>query len=620
MKTYHFLSFLFLFFSLTHVQAQHDPSHEEHQTIGFLAPVSDEKGGEPFFKIPELRSHDGQLSVDLNIQYSDFKIGKDSVHLRSYVLPELGQPGLWGPTLRVKPNDRMVVQIHNRLPHDKPYLFALEEKWAKELDKGKELSDDLQAVIASVAWFLDAKDLDSSRIKVVRKGKEWVLITERKDKELLLPMLLAGHGGHAHQSSHKEIQVSGNFGGHPDHNIPHDYNTTNLHVHGWHVSPFQDDVFRKVLPSFSSNYTYDLDNHTPGTFWYHPHVHGATAIQVASGMSGALIIEEDNLDAYPALAEASKPEHERILIFNQIIYDIETGTLESFDSLAKGAAPPRGTTINGIVKPQMEMRLGEVQRWRLIHSGYNTTLALGFDSTVFEVYQIAVDGIMFKKARRVRSVHMAPGNRTDLLVKMKQAAGDFPIYSITYMGACEYFPETKACKEWSTDSSKKIATVHVSGDPISMDFPTILPGPAPGHEDILSVVYQREIEFSFENGYSINGQPFKHDRIDQKPLLGTSEEWKIFSGHPYHIHVNPFQVWEYQGKKVNPPLWKDVIFVQGDSALVRTRYQKYWGDFVLHCHILYHEDQGMMQRVRIVQDCEESDLSEQQCTQSQLKK
>lgn len=104
--------------------------------------------------------------------------------------------------------------------------------------------------------------------------------------------------------------------------------------------------------------------------------------------------------------------------------------------------------------------------------------------------------------------------------------------------------------------------------------------------------------------------------------LGTAEEWKISSvnalGHPFHIHVNPFQIQriiknatnvdvslpgatddaQYAGLK---GVWKDTLFVKvGYTAYVRTRYQRYIGDFVLHCHILDHEDQGMMQNVRIV--------------------
>jgi L-ascorbate oxidase len=119
-------------------------------------------------------------------------------------------------------------------------------------------------------------------------------------------------------------------------------------------------------------------------------------------------------------------------------------------------------------------------------------------------------------------------------------------------------------------------------------------------------------------------QPYKADRLDRKLTLGTAEEWKLTStraGHPFHIHVNPFEVISIvnnaaPGTDVSAPgardgddpqypgmkgMWKDTLWVKPNYTLtVRTRYQRYIGEFVLHCHILDHEDQGMMQNVAIV--------------------
>ncbi|NQY28861.1 MAG: multicopper oxidase domain-containing protein [Flavobacteriaceae bacterium] len=91
--------------------------------------------------------------------------------------------------------------------------------------------------------------------------------------------------------------------------------------------------------------------------------------------------------------------------------------------------------------------------------------------------------------------------------------------------------------------------------------------------------------------------------------LGDAEEWEIYTtsnpgqnvvSHPYHIHINPFQVIKFGEDKLDTPVWKDVVMVtKGGKAKIRARYEDYWGDFVLHCHLLHHEDQGMMQRIRI---------------------
>jgi FtsP/CotA-like multicopper oxidase with cupredoxin domain len=143
----------------------------------------------------------------------------------------------------------------------------------------------------------------------------------------------------------------------------------------------------------------------------------------------------------------------------------------------------------------------------------------------------------------------------------------------------------------------------------------------------------------------MNSAPYDPDRIDRTLLLGSTDEWTLtsfFVNHPFHIHVNPFQIVDIRQRDPNarcpngvpdpsctvpsivpnnPATWVDVsgpgdpnveqyanlkgvwrdtiLVVQGYVVRFRTRYERYIGDYVLHCHILDHEDQGMMQNVRI---------------------
>ena len=145
-------------------------------------------------------------------------------------------------------------------------------------------------------------------------------------------------------------------------------------------------------------------------------------------------------------------------------------------------------------------------------------------------------------------------------------------------------------------------------------------------------------KFQVSNGIGIkkpyDPQPYDPNRMDRTLTLGTADEWTLESrraSHPFHIHVNPFQIveiidhngndvsgdptpeqrahpekdrdWDYRGLK---GVWKDTLWIKGPSdkgsrykIVVRTRYKKYPGTFVLHCHILDHEDEGMMQNVCI---------------------
>jgi L-ascorbate oxidase len=135
----------------------------------------------------------------------------------------------------------------------------------------------------------------------------------------------------------------------------------------------------------------------------------------------------------------------------------------------------------------------------------------------------------------------------------------------------------------------------------------------------------------FTAGFQVDGKSFDPTRIDRTLKLHDVDEWTLSSAtgsHPFHIHVNPFQVVKIldpSGKDVSAPdavddyggvspdpeypglkgVWKDTLWVKSAAdqkkytIVVRTRYERYIGDFVLHCHILDHEDQGMMQMVRV---------------------
>jgi L-ascorbate oxidase len=156
-----------------------------------------------------------------------------------------------------------------------------------------------------------------------------------------------------------------------------------------------------------------------------------------------------------------------------------------------------------------------------------------------------------------------------------------------------------------------------------------------------SLTFNIDVSQINETFFEINGHPYDPNRIDRTLMLGGADEWTLksnFVSHPFHIHVNPFQIVKIiapDGKTdVSAPgavdnfardgndnpvvdtqypglkgVWKDTLFVKNVplgggktgqyTVVVRTRYERYIGDFVLHCHILDHEDQGMMENVRI---------------------
>ncbi len=405
-----------------------------------------------------------------------------------------------------------------------------------------------------------------------------------------------------------------------DPNVPHGFNTTNLHTHGLHVSPAgnSDNVLMSVRPGRTFEYEIKIPkDHPAGTYWYHPHKHGAVAIQVANGLAGALIVRGD-IDEVPAIRAA----RERVLVFQQIPYALtndpyEPGKqalmVEDFSMFAPGRWEQSGrrTTINGEVEPTFKLRPGEVQRWRLIHAGVRETLRLKLvresdPGSVVAHYQLAHDGITTGRLDRVDETEMYPGYRTDVLVKAGNRAE-------TWLLLDEESPDGTGLLG-ETESRKVLARVVVEGRSVegrggSMPLPDeatlarLAPfEPIEDHELTGTQQARFEVDVRFNPPkFLINGKEYDPHAPPRRLELGAVEEWFVsssrFSGHPFHIHVNPFQVMTNDGKV----LWKDTLFVRPETSVrVRTRYRRYIGQFVLHCHTLDHEDLGMMEKLEIV--------------------
>jgi len=390
-------------------------------------------------------------------------------------------------------------------------------------------------------------------------------------------------------------------------NIPHDFNVTNFHTHGLHVSPAgnSDNVLLKIKPG--QNFAFEIKvprNHPPGTFWYHAHIHGSTALQVASGVSGMLIIK-GGLDDVPEIKAAKQ----KVFVFQQLSYD-EQGVIENYDVFGPGRWEElqRQTTINGQIVPTIYMRPGEVQRWRFVNSHVRNPIYVQLED--HKLNEISVDGIALGKINTWNNIELYPGYRSDVLVKANylnsQQSREFLLYdagSKDGIGAAVI------------EDRQILAKVVIRGTAVQMDLPpaTDLAGLVP-FEDITDneVTGAQDVRFSVEliNGvpiFTINEREFDPSFV-RTLKLGDIEEWRLSVTptsdapvHPFHIHVNPFQMTRTGPDGSIEKVWKDTLAVViGEDQIVRTRYERYVGKFVIHCHILDHEDMGMMETVEVI--------------------
>lgn len=540
------------------------------------------------------------------------------------------------------------------------------------------------------------------------------------------------------------------------------YNDTNNHFHGGWVSPdgISDNVMRTLPPNSTHLYEYEYNipqEHPAGTFWYHPHVHGSTAIQVGSGMAGAIIIRGDRwprADAAGQLAPGDidvllrhpdgTPIPDKIFLLQQIQYACrvkadgtpkpdaemwtcaadELGKLDSYKLFLNPGpqwdASGRFTTVNGAVGAPLQEHavVGKPERWRFIHGGISDTIRLQVfprkqvevaavgsltlfertpaaeqDAVIREVcdvdgdpvglFEIATDGLTRPSVLATNERFMQPGYRSDLLMYFSKP-GEYCVidgavtpnqgipgsldtrrllFTVTVDPAAGEIPE-------ATDAINGLLSAAVEASPLTGELKArVLAEVSTGnlasfapHASLAAATIDniQHVAFALGGGVQTDapnvplgagigyrrtgpGAPAPTPgiwRYSDNPLdaiqltLGDVDEWRLksndaFAGHPFHIHVNPFEIMavnknfpqpdgttvtrdltvqndivngqevpsEYFGMK---GAFKDVIFTApGAEVVLRSTYKRYTGTFVIHCHILYHEDIGMMRKVII---------------------
>lgn len=388
-------------------------------------------------------------------------------------------------------------------------------------------------------------------------------------------------------------------------NGPHGLNTTNLHTHGLHVSPLgnSDNVLLEIPPGERLRYRFEIPkDHPAGVFYYHAHKHGSTAVQLGSGMAGALIVE-GGVDRLPEIRAAA----ERLLVLQQFPIS-RKGTVEWKDVVFDDPHVP--TLVNGRLKPRLPLRPGEVQRWRFLHAGPREALRLSLADAAgrpVPLHRIAVDGLTTGRREPTSALDLGPGNRTDVLVQLP-AAGTY------YLLKSEVRP---GHGDGPAAAAQVLAEVAVGGPPLKMALPTdaaLRPLAPFATLATAARVGHQSAELSVEGtAYRVDGRPFDAGNPPRRLKLGTVDEWKVSAGagssliHPFHIHVNPFEVLAINGRRLGHPLWMDTILIGGAGSgyptrevLFRTRYRDFTGRFMLHCHNAVHEDMGMMELVEIV--------------------
>ena len=380
---------------------------------------------------------------------------------------------------------------------------------------------------------------------------------------------------------------------------------TNLHFHGLHVSPSgnADNVFLEVPPGENQTYEFSLPkDHRGGTYWYHPHVHHLIARQVWAGLAGLLIVRGE-LDDIPEIRHAD----EEFLVLKDFGLDAN-GDLLTPDPTPRIMQGREGDLIlvNGELTPTFRIPKDGLLRLRFLNASVARYYRLQLED--HPMYLIVTDGGPIAEPFELRELLLAPGERAEVLVRGERSPGQYRLMNLPYrrfnmgmMGGRGMMGRMPS----SSDEPIVLATLQYQESGRLLPLPTRLVPvkPLPKATEERQLVFGHSMMGMEGTEFTINGMTFDPERTDTIVKVGTVEEWEIVNrggmmmdfDHPFHIHTNAFQVISENDQNPRFSAWRDIVNVpMGGTVRIRIPFQDFPGRTVYHCHILDHEDLGMM--------------------------
>ncbi|CAM5770242.1 copper oxidase [Labrys miyagiensis] len=372
-----------------------------------------------------------------------------------------------------------------------------------------------------------------------------------------------------------------------------------IHWHGLPIPAEQDgNPMNPVMPGEDRTYAFDLRKGSAGSYWYHPHPHGRTAEQVYRGLAGAFLVK-DRDDPIPAAYGDS------LLVFTDLRLS------------ADGTMPPNGMAdvmngrigdhvlVNGQKNPVLDVPAGTARRFRLLNATNARFLRLSLAGAGITL--IGSDGgLLEEPISGVKELFLAPAERLEIIARFDEP-GTTSLrtqdYDRGWMGPNR--PQ---------EARLDLLTVRVSQEraPAQPPLPQMLRpiaefgAPALNRRFVFTETMSM-VSGGMAMGFLINGAAFDMNRVDIVSKAGQVELWEIENqadmDHPFHLHGTQFQIVEREsaGKVARPPYraLKDTVNVPRRETVRILVRQDLPGPRMYHCHILEHEDLGMMGLVNV---------------------
>lgn len=391
---------------------------------------------------------------------------------------------------------------------------------------------------------------------------------------------------------------------------------TTMHWHGLHVSPENDGGPHQIIkPGTTWSPSFKVRNHA-GTFWYHPHGAGQTDIQVSKGLAGFLLVKD---------SQESKLNLPRTYGIDDIPLNIQSKAFDNLVQIAIASDMDTALFVNGTLNPSFDAP-AQVVRFRLLNGSSLRSYNLGFSNDK-PFYQIATDGGLIDTPLTITRLRLSPGERAEILINFSGMINQ-QLYLESFNSELEngiYGSDSVG------DPSNKIH--DYDDNPLNgMDFnlmrinivspttnavttiPASLVPLIPIHIDsatnfrtiVMDTIrlLPMDIPNLAEGPFGLNNQSFDMDIFNETVYLNTTETWTLINktmvAHPFHIHDIQFNIIEKNGNPPSPSErgWKDVVLVMpNDSVKFITKFETFANSevpYMYHCHLLHHEDDGMM--------------------------
>ncbi|HEY7095580.1 MAG TPA: multicopper oxidase domain-containing protein [Terriglobales bacterium] len=400
--------------------------------------------------------------------------------------------------------------------------------------------------------------------------------------------------------------------------------STNVHFHGLNISPkcHQDEVIRTSIQPSDPPFQYKIQipkNDAPGLYWYHPHPHGFTTTQIVGGAAGALII--DGIQNFrPEVAGLP----ERVFVLRQMFIPPPPGSQpHQVNPLDNDSSP---VTVNFVpafsdaAAPVLHMKPGTRQLWRILNATSIYFFALQFkvDLVAQDLQVIALDGIPLNAPRSMDTVVIPPAGRAEFVVQAPPEGSFAQFMNLGFdTGPIGDLNQGEILANVTLDSNAEVA--HRIPPAARKMTETRFAGLATAKPTQTRKLYFSEQTHDGNTDFflTVKGQTPKVYDPDNPPAIitqqGSVEDWILenHSGevHAFHIHQVHFVVLEINGVPTNDPAPRDTVLIPYwdgvskpfPSVKVRLDFRnpETAGTFLYHCHILDHEDGGMMAKILV---------------------